>query len=136
MSHKRIHIRIPVIGQVLLSSTEGVVIQAQTIDISMGGLRIGSPSMPMEDTEYQVKVTTAGRGVIAFKAFPVHASGDIAGFKIIDIDDKNLQAIYHLIADFQSTEDFIKHIDEGNILHDWFIDDHGDKLNVTFETTG
>lgn len=134
MSHKRIHIRIPVIGDVQLANKQGAVVRARTIDISMGGLRIGNPSRPMENTEYEVKITTADRGVISFKALPVHIHADITGFKIVDIDNKDLQAIYHLIADFQSTEDFIKHIDEGNILHDWFIDDRGDRLNVTFET--
>lgn len=134
MSHKRIHIRIPVIGDVQLENRKGMVVHARTIDISMGGLRIGNPSMPMEDIEYDVKITTVGRGVISFKALPAHIQEDSAGFKIIDIDKKNAQAIYQIIADFQSTEDFIKHIDEGNILHDWFIDDRGDRLNVTFET--
>jgi hypothetical protein len=111
-----------------------MVIQARTIDISMGGLRLGNLSKPMENTVYDVTITTAGRGVIKLQAIPVHASEDIAGFKIVEIDKKDLQAIYHLIADFQSTEDFIKHIEEGNILHDWFIDEQGDKLNVIFET--
>ena len=134
MSHKRIHIRIPVIGNVQLVNRNGVVVQARTIDISMGGLRIGNASAPMKNAEYEVNITTAGRGVISFRALPVHIHEDFAGFKIVDIDSKDLRAIYHLIADFQSTEDFIKHIDEGNILHDWFIDDRGDKLNVTFET--
>lgn len=133
MNHKRIHIRVPVLGNATLSNTEGFSIQAQTIDICAGGLRIANPSAPLTNCEYTIEVTSFGRGTITFTALLVHASEHIAGFKIVEMGQKDLETIYHLVADFQSTEDFIKHIDEGTIIHDWFIDDNGDKLDVTFE---
>jgi len=133
MSHKRLHIRIPVIGQATLSTQEGVVIQAQAIDISMGGLRIAAPAISLWETEYEVSISVAGRGNIKFKAFLVHENEDMAGFKIIDIESQQLHTIYLLVNDFQCTEEFIQHIDESNILDDWLLDDHGCQLDVTFE---
>lgn len=133
MSHKRIHIRVPVIGDATISDKSGMVIQAKTIDISAGGIRIASPLTPLEPQEYEFRVTTLGREVIAFKAEPVHSNDKIAGFQITDMGSADLHNIYLLINDFQATEDFIKHIDEHNIIHDWLIDDFGAKLDVTFE---
>ncbi len=48
----------------------------------------------------------------------------------------DLQTIYHLVTDFQATEEFIRHIDEGNVLRDWFIDNNANHLDITFETGG
>ncbi|SHO45321.1 PilZ domain-containing protein [Desulfopila aestuarii] len=133
VNHKRIHIRIPVIAHGTLSTTEGTVIQVQTIDISEGGFRVDCPSTSFGDTEFDVNISTNSRGNINFKAIGIHANGDVAGFKITDIDSCNLHTICLLIYDFQSTEEFIKYIDEKNILHEWLSDDNGDMLDVTFE---
>lgn len=134
MSHKRIHIRVPVLGEASLSCKDGVVIQARTIDISAGGLRITDPTFsPMKDVEYEVEVTTRGRGKVRFLGLLAHQGGNGIGFKILSIDSANLRTIYHLVNDFQATEEFITHIEECNILGDWFVDDDGMYLNVTFE---
>lgn len=133
MGHKRVHIRVPILGEVTLSTLEGIVVEAQAIDISMGGIRIANPSLSIWDNEYDIRITLAGRGTIEFRAVLIHENSEVAGFKIVDIDSENLHLIFLVIADFQSTEDFIKHIEKGNILRDWFVDDHGQQLDVTFE---
>jgi HKD family nuclease len=133
MLHKRINIRVPFTGEAKLFSKSGAVIQARAVDISIGGIRITNHSIPLENTEYTIKISTAGRGIVKFRATLAHENEEAAGFKIIEISSKDLQTIYHMIADFQATEEFIRYIDEYNILSDWFIDSYGKYLDVTFE---
>ncbi len=133
MSRKRIHIRVPVLGEATLSDGEGGISKARIIDISAGGVRIEAPATPLADREYTVEVASYGRGTISFTARLVHANEQIAGFRIVAITGQDLRTIFHLVADFQATEEFIRHIDQGNILRDWFIDDRGNHLDITFE---
>jgi len=135
MSHKRIHIRIPILGKATLSGKDGVVIQVQTIDISMGGFRTASPARAFATNAFEVNIATSARGHITFSAILIHENEDMAGFKIVDIDESNLHRIYLMINDFQATEEFIHHIEEKNILHEWLIDDKGQQLDVTFEVS-
>jgi PilZ domain len=133
MSHKRIHIRVPILGEATLVNPE-VTIMARAIDISAGGLRIADfPTTPC-DAEYLVTLTTFGRGTIEFTARLAHTDGQVAGLAIKSITPGALRTIYHLIADFQASEEFIHYIDQGDILQDWLVDEHGNHLDVTFET--
>lgn len=134
MSHKRIHIRVPIIGEATLKNSDEVVIRARAIDLSAGGLRITDfPSPPMHE-EYSVTLTTYGRGIIEFTARLVHTDGQIAGLAIRTISPHALRTIYQLIADFQASEEFIRSIDQGDILQDWLVDEQGNHLDITFET--
>ena len=134
MNHKRIHLRVPVNGEASLSCGDGVVILTRTSDISAGGLRITDPTFcPERDMEYEVEVCTNGRGRLRFKGLPVYQLKDGIGMKILNIDSTNLRTIYHLVNDFLATEEFITHIVHNNILGDWFLDDDGKVLDVSFE---
>jgi len=134
MGHKRIHIRVPVMGDVLLSCGDGVVIQADTIDISAGGIRIVDPAYALRpDMEYGVEVTTSSRGKVMFNGVLIHRGKQGIGMKIVAIDADNLRLIYQLVNDFQATGEFITHIEESNILDDWFVDENGRTVSVTFE---
>ena len=86
MRHKRIHIRIPVIGEATLSCENGVVIQARTIDISAGGLCIANPSAAIKNTVYDIEVVTVDHGKVTFKAVYVQQSEKGVGLKIVEID--------------------------------------------------
>jgi len=66
---------------------------------------------------------------------PVYQSDNSIGMKITSIDKDHLHSIYKLVEDFQLTEDFIKHIDSGNIIDDWLTDDSGEDLSITFESS-
>jgi PilZ domain len=132
MSHKRIHIRVPVLGEVTLVNTD-VTIMARAIDISAGGLRIVDFPTTPSHAEYSVTLTTYGRGTIEFTARMAHTDGRIAGLAINSITARELRTIYHLIADFQASEEFIHYIDQCDILQDWLVDDHGNHMDVTFE---
>lgn len=133
MRHKRIHIRVPIAGKAKLSCKDGVFIQATTIDISAGGICIANPTFSLENTEYDVEVVTIDHRILQFKAVYVQESNKGVGLKIVDIDSINLKAIFNEIASFQATEEFINHIDEQDILQDWFLDDKGAELNITFQ---
>jgi hypothetical protein len=133
MLYKRIHIRIPVIGEATLSCSDGAIIKARTIDISAGGLRIANPTSSLENVEYDVEVVIADHGKVTFKAVYVHGGEQGIGLKIVKIDPENLKAIYQKITAFQATEEFINLIDEHDILQDWFRDENGANFEVTFE---
>lgn len=132
MSHKRIHIQVPVLGEVALTNPD-VTIMARAIDISAGGLRIVDFPTTPSHAEYSVTLTTYARGTIEFTARLAHTDGQIAGLAIKSITARALRTIYHRIADFQASEEFIHYIDQCDILQDWVVDDHGNHLDVTFE---
>lgn len=134
MSHKRLHIRVPVTAEVSLTSNDAIMIEAQAIDISAVGIRVSTPdTAPRPDTEYVVEIKTKSHGVTQFMAKLIHEGEYGAGFGITRIDAENLRSIYKMINDFQGTEEFIHHIDQFCILEDWFVDDNGESLDVVFE---
>ncbi len=133
MRHKRIHLRVPITGEAKLSCKDGVIIQATTIDISAGGLGIANPTFALENTEYDVEVVTVDNKKLEFKAFYAQESKKGVGLKIVGIDSLNLKAIYNEVTTFQATKEFIDSIVEQDILQDWFLDDKGAELDITFQ---
>ena len=134
MLYKRLHIRVPVSGRVILSVGHRVRVKASAIDISVGGLCIAAPSYLLDQDEYHIEITMPSKEKIRFSGLPVYQTDKSVGIKITSIETKNLKIIYQLVEGFQLTEDFIKHIDERDILADWFADDAGNKLDISFET--
>ncbi|MCG6929610.1 MAG: PilZ domain-containing protein [Desulfofustis sp.] len=134
MHYQRLHIRVPVTAEVTLSIGNEVRIAARAINISAGGLCISAPSHLLDEQEYHVGILTREKGKITFSGFPVYQTASSVGIKITSIDRDNLRTIYELVEGFQLTEEFIKHIDEHDILKDWLVDEAGNDLSVTFET--
>lgn len=134
MLYQRLHIRVPASGEVTLSTGEEIILQANAINISAGGIRISAPSHLLDQQEYQIQVFTKPYGSVRFYGLPIYQSENSIGIRITSIDKDNLHTIYKLIEDFQLTEDFLRHIDENNIIDDWFADDSGNDLGVTFES--
>ena len=134
MQYQRLHIRVPVTADVTLSVGDEVRIGARAINISAGGLCISAPSHLLGEQEYHVEIITEQNYKIVFSGFPVYQTESSVGIKITSIDRDNLRAIYELVEGFQLTEEFIKHIDEHDILKDWLVDEAGNDLSVTFET--
>ncbi len=124
----------PVTAEVTLSIGNEVRIAARAINISAGGLCISAPSHLLDEQEYHVGIITREKGKITFSGFPVYQTASSVGIKITSIDRDNLRTIYELVEGFQLTEEFIKHIDEHDILKDWLVDEAGNDLSVTFET--
>ena len=134
MQYQRLHIRVPATGEVLLKVGNQVRVAASVINISAGGICITAPSHELGDTEYHVEIMTKDEGKIRFSGFPVYQTDSSVGIKITSIDREELKAIYRLVERFQLTEEFIKHIDEHDILKDWLVDEAGNDLSVTFDT--
>ena len=134
MQYQRLHIRVPVTGKVILRVGNQVTIAARVINISAGGICITAPSHLLGDTEYHIEILTETEGKIHFSGFPVYQTDSSVGIKITSIDREDLTAIYRLVEGFQLTEEFIKHIDEHDILKDWLVDEAGNDLSVTFDT--
>jgi len=134
MQYQRLHIRVPAAGEATLKGGDQVVVAASVINISAGGICITAPARELEDDEYLIEILTKEEGKIQFAGLPVYQSESSVGIKITVIDREDLMAIYRLVEGFQLTEEFIKHIDEHDILKDWLVDEAGDDLSVTFET--
>ena len=131
--HKRIHIRVPIIGDAVVCGERGVQIRTHTIDISPGGVGLIAPSPALELADYQIEVTTAEGDKIHFAATLIRDNETSIGFKTSDIDKENLQIIADLLEDFQSSNEFIKQIDAHDLLEQSFIDEDGNEVAVSFD---
>ena len=134
MTQKRLQLRVPITGKAILSDKQGIRIKAITKDISQGGLGLINPSKSLEHIEYKIEITTEEDRQIQLKATLVHKSSDFTGFKTSTINEKNLQIIADLIAEYQSTDEFIKQIDKYDLFEQNFIDEDGNEISVTFDT--
>ena len=134
MQYQRLHIRVPADGEAILKIGDQVTVAASMINISAGGVCITAPSHELEDNEYFIEIFTKEEGKIQFSGFPVYQTESSLGIKISAIEKEDLKAIYRLVEGFQLTEEFIKHIDEHDILKDWLVDEAGNDLSVTFDT--
>lgn len=134
MQYQRLHIRVPADGEAILKVGGQVTVAASVINISAGGICITAPSHELEEHEYFIEVLTKEEGKIQFSGFPIYQTETSVGMKISAIDKEDLKAIYRLVEGFQLTEEFIKHIDEHDILKDWLVDEAGNDLSVTFDT--
>ncbi len=134
MQYQRLQIRVPADGEAILKVVGQVTVAARVINISAGGICITAPSHELDDNEYFIEILTKEEGKIQFSGFPVYQTETSVGMKISAIDKEDLKAIYRLVEGFQLTEEFIKHIDEHDILKDWLVDEAGNDLSVTFDT--
>ena len=134
MTQKRRQARVPISGQATLSNEHGITLTATTKDISQGGVGLVKPEGPLTETEYRIRVDTDEGRQIHLKATLIHSSETTSGFQTSDIDDKNLQIITELVLEYQTTDDFIKQIDEYDLLEQKYIDEDGNEVSVTFET--
>ncbi len=134
MQYQRLHIRVPVTAEAILKTGDKVKIAATVINISAGGICIDTPSHILEDCEYFIEIITREGDKVTFSGFPIYQTETSVGIKISSIYKDDLKTIYRLVEGFQLTEEFIKHIDEHDILKDWLVDEAGNDLSVTFET--
>jgi hypothetical protein len=133
MAHKRLYVRIPITGEAILSNKDGVLIKTPARDINKGGLGVTTPATPLEQTDYQITITTEEDEKIQLTASLVHKNTLHAGFQTSDIDKNNLQIIADIVAKFQTTEAFIEQIDKQDLLEQSFIDEEGNGISVTFD---
>ena len=134
MAQKRRQARVPIAGQAILSNDHGICITASTKDISEGGIGIEKPTDPLAETEYRIRVSTEDGRQIHLRAVLIHSSIDTTGFQTLTIDEKNLQIIAELVAEYQTTDDFIKQVEEYDVLEQKYIDEDGNEVSVTFDT--
>ncbi len=133
MAHKRLYVRIPLAGEAILSNKHGERTKTTTIDISPGGIGVSSPAQALELEEYQINVATAAGKNVQFSATLIRHDEHSVGFCTTDIDKTNLHVIADLVAEFQSTEEFIERIDTHDLLEQSFIDDDGNEVAISFE---
>ncbi len=134
MKYQRLHIRVPASGDAILLQKGDVKIEASVINVSVGGLCITASPDLIEQIEYQVQVITPAHGTIHFSGVPVYQTFESIGVKITSIEKDQLKIIYQMVGSFQITDDFIKYIDERDIIHDWLVDEKGEDIAITFET--
>ena len=134
MKYQRLHIRVPASGDAILLEKGDVRVEASVINISVGGFCISAPSHLIDQHEYQVQVITPSHGKIRFSGVPVYQTIESIGIKITSIAKDQLKIIYQIVGSFQLTDDFIKYIDERDIIHDWLVDESGERIAITFET--
>jgi hypothetical protein len=135
MKYTRLHIRVPAAGGAMLVRGNHLTVKAEIINISAGGIRITSPSFRLDDGAYRVELLIRSTGRIVFSGFPVYQSTHSVGIRILSIEPDHLKKIYQLVEGFQISEDFIRHIDQGDIINDWFTDESGEEISITFETS-
>ena len=133
MGHKRIYVRVPLRGEAVLSKRGKPTIKARTIDISQGGVAITAFSEEVSSAEYRIEILTETGQKIEIFAQLVRVDDAIAGFQTLQIDEKSQEIIKNLVFEYQTTPDFIKQLDEYNLLDDKVVDEDGNEIEVTFE---
>lgn len=133
MKYRRLHLRVPASGEAILSEKGNAKIEAHVINVSVGGLCTTSPSYRIDQLEYQIQIITPSHGKIQFSGIPVYQTFESIGIKITSIERDQLKTIYQIIDSFQLTDDFIKYVDERDMIHDWLVDESGEDIEITFE---
>lgn len=133
MGYKRIYVRVPLAGEAILSNSNKPTIKARTIDISQGGVAITALSEPISAEEYRIEILTEKGQRIRISAQLVRVDETIAGFHTVQIDRKSQEIIQNLVFEYQTTSDFIKQLDEFNLLDDKVLDEEGNEIEITFE---
>jgi hypothetical protein len=133
MGYKRIFVRVPLTAEATLSGETKKTINARTVDISQGGFCITEPSEALSESEYQIEIVTRDGQTVRMFAKLVHQNKDRAGFQTMTMDGQSLEVITFLISEFQMTPEFIKQLDEFDLLSQRYIDDEGNELEITFE---
>ena len=132
MSHRRIHVRVPLNGHATLLSKDNLSIKASTIDISYGGVAITDFSTDIPNQEYQIEIVTERGQRIKICAHLVRVEGEIAGFQALQVDQDSMEIINHLVFEYQTTLDFIKQVHEFHLLD--VVDENGNTIDVAFES--
>jgi c-di-GMP-binding flagellar brake protein YcgR len=130
-TNRRIYVRVPLIAKAILSNGNGPVIKARTIDISQGGVAITDFSGKISEAEYLIEIVTEEKQHIEFQAGLVRVEKTIAGFQILQIGEKCREIIQGLVFEYQKTPDFIKQMDEFDLLE--AVDEEGNAIQITFE---
>jgi len=134
MQYRRLHIRVPASGNAFLSVEEEIRVEATVINVSAGGFCITAPFHIIDQVDYDIEIITPSCGKIQFSGLPIYQTVESVGIKITSIDKDNLKKVYQLVQDFELTEDFIKQIEERDLLKDWLVDETGNDLVITFES--
>ena len=134
MRYRRLHIRIPASGDVTLTTDEEIIVKSSIINVSAGGLCITAPSHLIDQNEYQIEIIMPFHGTIHFSGFPVYQNFESIGIKITSIAKDQLKIIYQIVGSFQLSDDFIKYVDQKDIIHDWLVDESGEDIEITFDT--
>ncbi len=134
MRYRRLHIRIPASGDVTLTTDKEIIVKSSMINVSAGGLCIAAPSHLIDQNEYKIEVITPFHGAIYFSGFPVYQTFESLGIKITSIAKDQLKIIYQIVGNFQLSDDFIKYVDQKDIIHDWLVDESGEDIEITFDT--
>jgi len=132
MKHKRIHVRVPLHGDVILSKSNHPTIKAHAIDISHGGVAVAAFSEDACGGEYQIEIQTESGLIIKITAQLVRVEDSIAGFQTLYVDEKSQEIINNLVFEYQGTVDFIEQLDEYN-LHK-VLDEEGNEIEINFES--
>jgi c-di-GMP-binding flagellar brake protein YcgR len=135
MEYKRIHVRVPISGEALLSRGKEVHLKARTIDISKGGVAVTAPATTatcISKSNYDIVITTQAGQKIELTVQLVRQTDKMIGFKIFEVDDNSLEIITDLVYKYQETTDFIDQIEKYNLLEQRYVDDDGTELDVTF----
>lgn len=133
MQYRRLHIRVPASGEVILSVDEQVRVEATVINVSAGGLCITAPSYLLGENEYNIAIKTPAHGRIQFSGLPVYQTKESVGIKITYIDDDNLRIIYRLVENFRADRKTIQP-GEQDFPQDRLMGDSCYDLSITFET--
>jgi len=131
MGHKRIHVRVPLSGEAVLSNKGNPTIKARTIDISQGGVAITAFPEGLSDDEYRIDILTEEGQSVEIVARLVRVDEPIAGFQTLQIDKQSQEIIRNLVSEYQKTPDFIKQLDEFDIFG--AVDEEGNEIEITFE---
>lgn len=129
--HRRIHIRVPLSGEAVLSNKRNPKIKARAIDISKGGVAVSVFSTNPPKAQYRIHILTENGQKIEILAKLVRVDHTTAGFQTLKIDEKSQEVINDLISEYQTTPDFIKQLDEYNMLN--AVDEEGNEIEITFE---
>jgi len=133
MGYKRIHVRVPFVADAtLLGKTKGGI-KARTVDISEGGFCITEPSDVLAESSYHITITTAGGDRFEMYARLVRQDGNKAGFQTLEMDSRAREVITLLVAEYQMTPEFIRQLDEFELLNQRFVDEQGNELEISFD---
>jgi hypothetical protein len=133
MHYKRIHVRVPISGEALLSLGQDAHIRAHAIDISQGGVGIVSTSKLQPNIDYSITITTKDRPKIELTGQLIRNQEDTAGFQTTHIKEESIHIINELVAEYQATTAYIQQIEEHNLLDNLFLDEDGNEIVISFD---
>lgn len=134
MGYRRFYVRVPFVAEATLLGRQRQSIKARTVDISEGGFCITAAEEALSEPEYHIRITTAGGDILEMKARPVRQNGDCTGFQTLEMDRHAREVITLLVFEYQMTPEFIRQLDEFDLLYQRFIDDQGNELEISFDS--